>query len=167
MGPVLYPTQSMQSPTHFLTAIVLYKLIQLLLPAAPFWVWAVITIPLAVLLHFVLDCLAGVTYHLPDPQWHDRFWVAYHVIFVYVGTLVLFIVFFIPFWWVMLASVIPDIIDWYTLRPLFKRGPVVHPWIDRLRECCFKWVPNWRDRKWTVALEIVADGLFLAAALLI
>ncbi|MHA1612570.1 MAG: hypothetical protein ACTSVZ_10670 [Promethearchaeota archaeon] len=152
----------MQAPTHFLTGMVIYLAFSTWFPALPSWILIILTLISAVFSHFVLDSLAEMTYHLPDPQWKDPFWVAYHVIFVYVGSLVMLIVFWQEYWWVMFASILPDIIDWYTLRWIFKKDPVVHPLIDSMRARWFAWVPNWRNRKWTVALEISVDlGLLL------
>lgn len=157
----------MQSPTHFLTGMILFRVMQLLFPALPSWIFIPLVIIIGVLSHFLLDSLARMTYHLPDPQWKDPFWVSYHVIFVYLGTLVMLIVFWTPYWWVMLASLLPDIIDWYLLRPLFKIGPVVHPYIDKLRNSMFTWVPDWTAKKWTVILELTYDGILLTLLLLI
>ncbi|TFH27743.1 MAG: hypothetical protein E4G98_05895 [Promethearchaeota archaeon] len=156
----------MQAPTHFLTGMVIYIALSSWFSALPSWLLISITVIASLLSHFLLDCLAKLTYHLPDPQWKDPFWVTYHVVFVYVGTLVMLVVFWKEYWWVMFASIIPDIIDWYFLRPFFKKGPVVHPLIDWMRKHWFNWVPDWTDRKWTVALEIAADvGLLLIVIL--
>ncbi len=152
----------MQAPTHFLTGMIIFRAFSSWFPALPPWILISLTVIASVFSHFLLDCLADLTYHLPDPQWNDPFWVSYHVIFVYIGSLVMLVVFWQGYWWVMLASILPDIIDWYTLRWIFKKDSVVHPLIDKMREHWFSWLPNWRDRKWTVALEICVDmGLLL------
>ena len=139
----------MQMPTHFLFAILLYNLISKVLE--PF-IYIPLMILLAVISHALLDCVAIMTYHPPEAQKQDKFWVIYHVL-IYLASIVLFIVFFKEYWWVMLASIIPDIVDWYIFRPILKRAPVFHPQIDYIRSKLFFWLPVWNMKKWTVVFE--------------
>ncbi|MHA1776407.1 MAG: hypothetical protein ACTSWC_06505 [Promethearchaeota archaeon] len=148
----------MQSTTHFLVGIWIFRACSLLeTMGVPFWIIIILSTILAILSHVLLDCLAKMTYHMPEPQYHDVFWVSYHVVFVYGGTLALLILYFSNYWWVMLAAILPDIIDWYIRRPLLKKGPIIHPQIDKLRNRWFSWIPDLTAKKWTVVLEIGLD----------
>lgn len=157
----------MQSTTHFLVGIWIFRACLLFESlGVPFWLIVIISVILAVISHVLLDCIAKLTYHMPEPQYHDAFWVGYHAIFVYGGTLALFILFFTDYWWVMLASILPDIIDWYILRPFFKKGPIVHPLIDKVRNSWFAWIPDLTAKKWTVVNEIGLDAILLILLLI-
>ncbi len=144
----------MQTPTHILVGIGLYELTRWLLPNLPYWGIVLIVIPLAVGSHVLLDSFNKLTYHLPEAQWKDPFWVSYHVIFVYIGALIAVIVFFIPYWWVIIAANLPDIVDWLILRLIAKKPPVFHPLIDRFRNKFFGYLPDLTAKKWTVCFEL-------------
>lgn len=159
----------MQSPTHFLTGILIYNLFRLIPGLSP-WIYIPLTVILAIASHALLDCVAIMTYHPPEPQKQDKFWVIYHVL-IYLTTFAMVLTAIIihdlrNYLWVMVASILPDIIDWYTLRPIFKKGPVIHPTIDRIRNTLFFWIPKWNMKKWTVVFEfglvaILVIGIWL------
>ncbi|WP_457558848.1 hypothetical protein [Candidatus Harpocratesius sp.] len=156
----------MQSTTHFLVGIWIYKVFILLAPNFPTWSLINLTILLALFSHLILDCFAKITYHVPNAQWKDLFWLSYHIIFVYVGSLLLLIFYLPQYWWVMLAATLPDIIDWYIMRPIFKKGPYIHPYIDKVRNNWFSWLPDLTSKKWTVVLEIGFDVILLLLLIL-
>ena len=157
----------MQAPTHFFTGILLAKIIQVLLPNLPLF-WQVLLIGgLTLGSHFLLDGIAFSTYHPPQADWHDRFWVIFHVVFVYIGAVVVFIIFFREFWWVMVFAYLPDLVDWNIMRGLFHRDPVVHPLIDKLRARCFSRLPDFRDKNWAVLIEGGLNTLLIVGIIFI
>ncbi|MHA1646827.1 MAG: hypothetical protein ACTSVU_08535 [Promethearchaeota archaeon] len=157
----------MQAPTHFLTGIIIAKLVDLCFPELNQIYFVIIVAILAVGSHFLIDALAKMTYHPPEADWHDKFWVIYHVGFVYLPSLICIIIFFIPYWWVMIFSTLPDIIDWYTARAIFHKGPYVHPIIDKFRTKFFSWVPDFRHRKWSVSVEFGLLGVLIIGVILL
>jgi hypothetical protein len=146
----------MQNFTHILAGILICDLIFDVTPIWPLWVQIVVIAVLAFLSHFLIDDIAMITYHPPNSMSKDRFWVIY-TWFVWIFFGVLFIIFFIPYWWVMICSLFPDIIDWYTARPLFKKGPFFHPIIDQIRNELFSWIPAWNYKRWAVLIEFAFD----------
>jgi len=143
----------MQAPTHFFTGILLAKIIKVLVPNLPLF-WQVVLIgSLAVASHFLLDGIAISTYHPPQAKWDDRFWVIFHVVFVYIGAVVVVIIFFREYWWIMIFAYLPDLIDWNIMRGLLHRDPIVHPVIDKFRTRYFAWLPDLRDKNWAVLIE--------------
>ncbi|MFX0044059.1 MAG: hypothetical protein ACFE8L_14185, partial [Candidatus Hodarchaeota archaeon] len=38
-----------------------------------------LTIIFAFLSHFIVDALAKITYHTPEPHWDDKFWVSWNM----------------------------------------------------------------------------------------
>ncbi len=148
----------MQMPTHFLIGILIAEIFNLLLPSMPIPVQILIIAILAVLSHYLLDCIAISTYHPYKAHWDDKFFKGFHIIYAFGFAIILFIWFFIPYWWVMLFSILPDIIDWYILRPAFHKDPVVHPSIDRVRDALFSWLPDLKEKKWAVLNEFILAG---------
>ena len=78
------------------------------------------TILLAFLSHFILDAFVDITYHTPDPQKGDKFWLSWRII-DYVGTIITSI-FFIPYILGMILANLVDIVDWIILRPIYRRN---------------------------------------------
>jgi hypothetical protein len=150
----------MQIFTHFLIGIFIYDLITNLTPSWPFWLQIAVIAFLAFLSHFFIDSIATMTYHPPEPLWKDRFWVIYHMVVINAISLILLILLFRPYWWIMMiGSLFPDIIDWYFLRLIFKKGPIFHPIIDRIRDAVFAWIPKWYLKNWAVLIEFALDIL--------
>ncbi len=158
----------MQAPTHFFTGILLAKIIQVLLPNLPLF-WQILLIGgLALGSHFLLDGIAFSTYTPPgQAKWDDRFWVIFHVVFVYIGAIVVGIIFFREFWWVMIFAYLPDLVDWNIMRGLFHRDPIVHPLIDKFRARCFAWLPDFRDKNWAVLIEGGLNTLLIVGIIFI
>ena len=93
----------MQAPTHFFTGILLAKLVGVLLPNPPLF-WSILLIGgLAFGSHFLLYGIAVSTYHPPQAKWDNSFWVIFYVVFVYIGAVVV-IVIFREFWWIMIFA---------------------------------------------------------------
>ena len=156
----------MQAPTHILTGIFLLELFRLLFPASPIWLQIIVVLPLCVASHFLIDAVAIITYHPPKADWKDWFWVSYHLL-IYIGSVVLLIFFFVDYWWAILAANLPDLIDWFVLRVFFKKQPVIHPIIDKLRGFLFKKTPNWNHKRWTIIIEFGIIGALLATTLIL
>jgi hypothetical protein len=107
----------------------------------------------------LVDVVALLTYHPPDPRPGDKFWVGYHI-WILGLTVVLAVVFIRGFFWVLLGSLLVDVIDWGILRGVLHREPKIHPIIDRMRTYqLFRWMPNWTLVRWTALLEAVLLGL--------
>ncbi len=134
----------MQAPLHFLVGLLIGK------TSLPF----LLAFVLVFLSHFLVDAFAKITYHVPDPQPEDRFWVGYHII-VYLLTIILFFV-HIEYFWMFFASILVDIIDWGILRGILKKPARIHPIIDKIRESVpFKYLPDLNYQKWAIIPEII------------
>ncbi len=139
----------MQAPTHLLVGIVIQKIFYSHTNLNPFAA-AVITLALAFLSHFVVDLFSIFTYHPPKADWHDKFWVTYHMS-IYALTIVIFVL-FAQFWLGLIGSVLVDIIDWLLLRAILKKEPVIHPVIKKIQTFAFGKPKHIYD-KWTVIFE--------------
>ncbi|GIV33228.1 MAG: hypothetical protein KatS3mg031_0763 [Chitinophagales bacterium] len=119
----------MQAPTHVLTGVIIEQLCR---RTQPPWVKAVILCGSALLSHSILDRLARLTYHPPEPDFSSFFWVSYHL-----GVLAALIVFLRWFWkayrYGIIFSVLPDL-DWVIkhgysvlgISPDFYNRPYLH-----------------------------------------
>ncbi len=117
---------------HFIVGILIYHTI-------PNPVLAFILIFLS---HYVVDVLVLITYHPKEPQPQSKFWVGYHI-FLLILTLISVAIFVRLYFWVMVVSVIPDIVDWFIIRPILKKEPIFHPLIEKIRDSkYFSWIPN-------------------------
>ena len=148
----------MQMSTHFLIGILVSKIFSLLTPTLPIAVQIIFIAILAVLSHYLLDCIAISTYHPYEAHKDDKFFMIFHIVYAYGLSIFIFIWFFNDFWWVMLFSILPDIIDWYIMRAILHKGPVVHPSIDKVRDTLFSWLPDLKEKKWAVVNEFIVAG---------
>ncbi|MHA1340668.1 MAG: hypothetical protein ACTSRZ_11060 [Promethearchaeota archaeon] len=147
----------MQSPTHFLMGILIYRLFESFIGFSNNIIGIILKGIVFILIffsHFLVDAIAKITYHVPDARPQDKFWLSYHI-FIFGLTIFLAIWFIIPYFWVMLFSVLIDIIDWGILRGLMKKNPIIHPLIDKFRNKFFSWLPNLIEKKWTVINEFI------------
>ena len=157
----------MQMPTHFLFGVLIAKLFSLLPPTFPIAAQILLIAVLAVISHYLLDCIAISTYHPYKAHWDDNFFKIFHIVYALALSVFIFIWFFKDYWWVMLFSILPDIIDWYILRPIFHKDPLVHPSIDKVRNALFSWLPDLKEKKWAVVNEfIIACGFVVGIILL-
>ena len=104
----------MEDITHFLTGV-LIQILCFMYFKSPFNI--LYTMVFAFLSHFLIDALAKITYHTPKALKGDKFWIIWHII-IYSGSLIVLIIFFIPYWLGMLFAKIVDIWDWFILRPI-------------------------------------------------
>ena len=156
----------MQAPTHILAGILLLELFKAIFPSSPLWIQMVVVIPLSFASHFFIDASAIITYHPPKADWKDWFWVSYHVI-IFIGTANVLIFFFVEYWWTILAANIPDLVDWFILRAVFKKESVFHPIADKLRTFLYKKTPNWNHERWTIIFEFLIIGILLTVILVL
>ncbi|MHA1312118.1 MAG: hypothetical protein ACTSQO_14485 [Candidatus Helarchaeota archaeon] len=164
---------TIQVSTHFIVGIIIQYLVFNYLKIFPIWALIIITIVFGFLSHAILDPLAAkFTYHPPEANWHDIFWVSYHL-GIYILTIVV-IIFFIQYWIGMIASIIPDILDWGA-RALRKfkifhlewyNEPYVHNFIDRPMLNLMSGIKGNINKKSKVLFEIILDSLLLILAII-
>lgn len=153
----------METITHNLAAIIL----QILCFYFFIFPWNIIfTIVFAFLSHVIVDGIAVITYHTPDAQKEDKFWLIWHY-FIYAISLFSIVIFFIPYWLSMLFANIMDVWDWLILRPIQKKRKIKNPeskWgdkyyfhrmVDWTREKLFYWLPKRIYKKSGIMIEIV------------
>jgi hypothetical protein len=141
----------MEFHTHSLVSIVLYEWILRAWGLSIGWSVAV-AFCLAVVMHLVVDLFSQFTYHTKDPHWHDRFWVFVHIMAVLFGLAVV-ILFAKTYWWLLIAGNLPDITDWFIIRPITKTTPWLHRTMERVRANIF---PNmdYSERKSGYIVEL-------------
>ena len=161
----------MQTPTHILIGAAIQKAVERRLPG-PLVPW--VTAPLALLSHGVLDKLARFTYHPPQPQWRDPFWVAFHAA-VLAGSVGLLRRYGHRYKWGVRFATAQDL-EWVaahlarTLRPgtdLFGDASphrVVSQALDRVPGVrALEQLPRWTHRKEAALLEVALIGVALWA----
>lgn len=163
----------MQGPTHITAGIALEKLFQPLKPKAFRFIALAIT---ALLMHSVFDRIAIMTYHPPNADLHDPFWVGYHVP-VYLAFLIMAI-YFIPRYPIGVSfSILPDL-DWVFIHGASALG-IKDPWYDEAYlhkgvhfvidhlppfSLLHQYLPDYRHQPWTILIEV---GLIVLMVLLI
>ncbi|MHA1149782.1 MAG: hypothetical protein ACTSR8_16220 [Promethearchaeota archaeon] len=160
----------MEGITHILTGI-LIQLLCFIYFMFPFNF--LLTLILAFFSHFLIDTLAKITYHTPDPHPEDKFWVIWHIItpalilILLIWVLIINWTLFFFFLLGVIAANFVDIWDWMLLRPkhnkLKKKNPeakfwgenlYIHPIIDWIREHFIGFLPNLNENKKGVLFEI-------------
>ncbi|MFX1385012.1 MAG: hypothetical protein ACFFBP_21490 [Promethearchaeota archaeon] len=122
-----------------------------------------LTLFIAFLSHFIVDALAKITYHTPEPHWDDNYWVSWNIIVRVSGYIAIFLLY--PYYLGMIFANLPDIWDWTIVRRIQKRrnknGEIdyhhnnfFHRIIDKIREKTLFWLPNWNYKKFGVIPEI-------------
>jgi hypothetical protein len=101
----------------------------------------------------------------------DYFWWVWHIL-IYGASLITIVVFFIPFGIVMFAVNLPDIVDWFILRPIQKRKKrkeleqkegtryFFHHLADFIRNKVFFWLPDLTYKRYGIITELVLVSLF-------
>ncbi|TXT61549.1 MAG: membrane protein of unknown function [Promethearchaeota archaeon] len=132
----------------------------------------IFTIILGFISHFIVDGLAKITYHTPEPRMEDKFWVIWHIV-IFGFSIFTIIWFLIPYWLGELSANLVDIWDWLILRNYenwkkkrdpdfkFKHNYYIHHYIDKFREKLFCWLPNWNYEKKGIIPEILIIFLLL------
>lgn len=100
----------------------------------------------------------------------DKFWVIWHVI-IYFASIMVAIIFLIPFWLALLSVNLPDIIDWFIIRPIRNRkrrfgseageekNYRLHQIADWIRAKLFFWLPDLTYKKVGIITELVTIGI--------
>ena len=152
----------METITHNLVAV----FIQILCFNYLIFPWNLIfTIIFSFISHIFVDGIAFITYHTPDVQKEDKFWLIWHY-FIYAASLFSIVIFIIPYWLCMLFANIMDLWDWFTLRPIQKKIRNKNPeskWgdkyyfhriVDWVRLKLFSWLPKRIYKKSGILIEI-------------
>lgn len=148
----------MQAPTHLVAAMLIQVILILLFPDLDPLILLPLIFITAVLSHILIDCIADITYHVPDARLNDKFWLSYHII-IFLLTGIMLILFTLEYWIAFLGSMFFDLVDWILLRAILKKEPIFHPIVDKIRSIFFSWLPNYREEKWAVANEVIIVGL--------
>ena len=131
----------------------------------------IFTVFFAYLSHLIIDALSKITYHTPDVQKQDRFWLIWHII-IYDISILSVILFAVPYWLSLIFANIHDIWDWYILRPIQKRRErkglkiwgknlYFHRSVDWVRDNFFSWLPRWNYKKGGIVVELLLIIVFL------
>ncbi|TFF87337.1 MAG: hypothetical protein EU549_04915 [Promethearchaeota archaeon] len=162
-----------QSSTHFLIGILIQFLVLLFIPSIP-WLSVILILIFGFLSHALVDPFAAkFTYHPPEADWNDKFWVSYHVgVYIFTG---LIVIFFWQYWLGMIASIIPDILDWGA-RALRKYKffhlewydkPYVHNFINRPILYLLKGVKGSTSKRTGIIPEIILDTILSIIVILL
>jgi hypothetical protein len=96
---------------------------------------------------------------------HDNFWWVWHI-FIYSASLTTIVIFVVPFGIVMITVNIPDIVDWFILRPIQKRKNkkegketdetdyFFHHLADLIRNKAFFWLPDLTYKRYGIITEL-------------
>lgn len=125
----------------------------------------ILTIILGIGSHFFSDLFVNLTYHTPEPNPNDKFWVIWHIIIAITSGFSI-IIFFIPFFIGMISANLVDIIDWIILRGYRKlksqkvsaegkKNFYIHDSITKIRDKFLMWLPDWRYKKSAIISEII------------
>lgn len=162
----------MQNATHLVCGILIQKAANRVRDAR---LRRLLVASLGILSHGVLDKLARMTYHPPEAQAHDPFWVVYHAA-LYGASALLAVTNLSTYKQGMLWAAAPDL-DWVA-RPLSRRlspgvslwkGPILHDALHRLIDALpglrrLNHLPDWRSKKEGVLVEV---ALLVILAMLI
>jgi len=163
ISKLFYLITNLETVTHNLVAVVI-QILCFKYMLFPFNI--IFTIILAFLSHIIIDGIAIITYHTPEVQKGDKFWLIWHII-IYGLSILSIIIFMIPFWLAMLLANIMDIWDWFILRPIQKRKIqnnieskwgdkyYFHRFIDWFRAKFLGWLPKWNYKRAGIIFEII------------
>jgi len=101
----------MQAPTHVLTGVLIHRALRPV--KSPGLRYGLIFLP-AAFSHVVLDRLARLTYHPPEADFSDPFWLGYHLT-LWVGFLVLLLCFGKTHKTGIAGALLPDF-DWLVIH---------------------------------------------------
>lgn len=165
----------MQEPTHILTGIIIQKSIQL--KCGRSFDAMVFVCVLAFLSHGLLDRLANMTYHPPEADFHNAFWVAYHSC-VLVLTISFLYLWWRPYKWGVTFAMLPDF-DWVMIHGQqifhipghFYRVPYMHRALglifDELPPFSYMRIPNHRHTPAACLYEVGLVAIMLATILVL
>lgn len=165
----------MQEPAHILAGVIIQKSFE---GTKHRKVALGLTALLAFLSHGLLDKLANVTYHPPDPDFRSPVWVGYHLAVAAASITFLFL-WWKKFKWGIIFAALPDV-DWifihgqaiFHVQVPFYRQPHLHHFLNFIYEqippfsCLGHYLddlPSYRHNPWAGLWEL----LFVAALLLV
>jgi hypothetical protein len=154
----------MEFQTHTLTAIVIYELMKLTTIPTPARYWIVGI--LVFFSHFITDLFGVFTYHPKDPHWDDKFWKGTHL-YAFIVSIIAFVVFVSPYWWLMILGSLPDIIDWLILRPIIHRVPPLHKFIEWSQITVWRGFNLFETKKAFITEIIIDIGLVVTLLMLL
>jgi hypothetical protein len=114
----------------------------------------------------VVDTFSVITYHTPEAQKGDKFWLIWHY-FIYAISLFSIVIFLIPYWLSMLFANVMDLWDWFILRTVQRKVKYKNPesnWgdqyyfhriVDWVRGRLFFWLPKRNYKKSGIIIEII------------
>ncbi len=151
----------MQEPTHILAGVIIQRSLETVRPRA---LGLGLTAVCAFLSHGLLDRLANATYHPPNANFEDPFWVCFHS-----GVLIFTIVFLIVWWrrykWGIFFAALPDL-DWvfihgqkiFHIHLAYYRKPHMHNLLHVVFDVWppFKYlrIPSHRFNPWASLYEV-------------
>lgn len=157
----------MESITHNLTAI-LIQIFCFIYFVSPLNI--LFTVIFSFISHFLSDALSKITYHTPEAMKEDKFWIMWHII-IYSASILVAIIFLIPFWLSLIFVNMPDVIDWFIIRPIHKRKKKMniamedeknyrlHQIADWIRSKLLFWLPDLTYKKVGIITELVTIGV--------
>ena len=162
----------MQLPTHIIAGILIQEFITTTLNINHLSIRFLLIVIFCFLSHFILDPVALLTYHPPQRE-NTKFWLYWHL-FVYNAGIILFIIFFNPYWLGMICANAVDLWDWYFLRPLGNKldKPLqqqygLHFLVNRVRQPLINLgVPNLSHSRIGILPELISTCIFLVLGLM-
>ncbi|HVM49833.1 MAG TPA: hypothetical protein VMU04_17525 [Candidatus Acidoferrum sp.] len=161
----------MQAPTHILTGALIQRGFE---PVRPRALGLALTAVCALLSHGLLDRLANLTYHLPDPDFQSPVWIAYHACLLML-TIVFLYLWWKPYKWGIIFGCLPDV-DWvfihgqqiFHFQLAFYRQPHLHRLLGRILDAfppftALNRLPNLRHHAWAILPELVLLATLLFA----
>lgn len=159
----------MQAPTHVLTGVLIERIFN---GVRFYWLRVALIAVTGLFLHSIFDRIARLTFHPPDADLRDAFWVGYHLL-VLIGFIVSLYYFWKPYKLGIIFSILPDF-DWviihgksllgieseYYNTPLIHHS--IHSIVDRIPP--FSWLqhlPDLTHLHWAALVEIFIVGILL------
>jgi hypothetical protein len=151
----------MQEPTHILAGVIIQRSFESVKPRS---LALGLTAVCAFLSHGLLDRLANATYHPPNADFHNTFWVCFHS-----GVVVCTIFFLFVYWrrfkWGIFFAALPDL-DWvfihghaiFHIRLPFYQKPLMHNLLhkvfDEMPPFSYLKIPSHRHNPWASLWEV-------------
>ena len=160
----------MQEPTHILAGVLIQRSFASIKPRP---LALGLTAVCAFLSHGLLDRLANATYHPPDANFHNLFWICFHS-----GVLIFTVLFLVIWWkrykWGIFFAALPDL-DWVFIHGQkilgihlsFYQKPHMHNLLHVVFDetppfSCLR-IPNHRHNPWACLYEVCLIAAMLGA----
>ncbi len=152
----------MQGLTHILMGIFIFTYLKGRIKK-PYDI--ILIIVLSFFSHSILDAVAIATYHPPNALLDDPFWWTFHILDY--SILAIFVIYYFKkCWYAMAAADLPDLWDWFMVRPIadwILKDPslaerlYIHQYIFIIPSVCFAWLPDLRMEPIGIIPEIIVD----------